>query len=80
VARTHFLGQAKRGLVRLSSDTPIAAGQVFMPDAPDRPLGTIASTAGNEALAVLPIDSGDGRWLVAGTICHGLPLLEGLAR
>ena len=80
VARTHFLGQAKRGLVRLSSDTPIAAGQVFMPDAPDRPLGTIASTAGNEALAVLPIDNGDGRWLVAGTICHELPLLEGLAR
>src|SRR5690606_25505940 len=48
VARTHFLGQAKRGVVRLGADRRITPAEVFAPDAPDRALGTIASTAGNE--------------------------------
>src|SRR5690606_1608519 len=55
VARTHFLGQAKRGLVRLGAETAIPTGDVFSPEAPDRTAGTVASVAGNEALAVLPL-------------------------
>src|SRR5690606_25673172 len=46
VARTHFLGQAKRGLVRLGAETTIPTGDVFSPEAPDRAAGTVASVAG----------------------------------
>ncbi len=80
VARTHFLGQAKRGLVRLGAETAIPTGDVFSPEAPDRTAGTVASVAGNEALAVLPLESGDGPWLAGGVACRRLQLLDGLAR
>ncbi len=81
VARTHFLGQAKRGLVRLAADAPLAdAGDVCDGSAPERPAGTIIATAGNEALAVLPLDVDADAWLVDGTVCRRVPLLEGLAR
>lgn len=80
VARTHFLGQAKRGLVRLGAATGIPAGDVFALDAPDRALGRIASSADAEALAVLPVDAGDGPFLAGGVECRRLPLLDGLAR
>ncbi|MGY1519955.1 CAF17-like 4Fe-4S cluster assembly/insertion protein YgfZ [Luteimonas sp. A482] len=80
VARTHFLGQAKRGLVRLGAAAGIPAGDVFTVDAPDRAAGRIASSAGAEALAVLPVDAGDGAYLVGGMECRRLPLLDGLAR
>lgn len=80
VARTHFLGQAKRGLVRLVAAAGIPAGDVFGVDAPDRAAGRIASSAGAEALAVLPVDAGDGPYLVGDVECRRLPLLDGLAR
>lgn len=80
VARTHFLGQAKRGLVRLAADAQIPAGEVFAVDAPDRAAGRIVSRAGPEALAVLPLDAVDGPFLIDGTECRPRPLLEGLAR
>src|SRR5690606_27985983 len=41
VARTHFLGQAKRGLVRLGAATEIPAGDVFTADTPERAAGRI---------------------------------------
>jgi len=80
VARTHFLGQAKRGLVRLSATAEIQSGDVFAADAPDRAAGRIASRAGNEALAVLPVEIGEGPFQVDGLECRRLPLLDGLAR
>jgi len=80
VARTHFLGQAKRGLVRLSGDAALAVGQVSAPDAADRALGQVVSVAGNEALAVMPLDGGEGPFVVAGVACRPLPLMDGLAR
>jgi len=80
VARTHFLGQTRRGLVRLGAAADIPAGDVFPAEAPDRASGRIASRAGPEALAVLPLDAGDGPCLVGGVECRALPLLDGLAR
>jgi folate-binding protein YgfZ len=62
VARTHFLGQAKRGLRRLQSPVPLVAGTAL--SGPDGELGEIlcaASSRGrHEALAVLPLELADG--------------------
>lgn len=80
VARTHFLGQAKRGLMRLAGEAVLPGGDVTAAAAPDRALGQAICTAGNEALAVMPLDAGAGPFLVAGTPCRPLPLLDGLAR
>ncbi|PJK08185.1 folate-binding protein YgfZ [Lysobacteraceae bacterium NML120232] len=52
VARTHFLGQAKRGLRLLRTATPAASGDVLMHG--ERNVGEIVSTCGILALAVLP--------------------------
>jgi hypothetical protein len=81
VARTHFLGQAKRGLARLEAGAPMPAGQVVASQAPDRPLGTIVSREGRQALAVLPLELDEDANLLAGEVpCHRMPLLDGLAR
>jgi hypothetical protein len=81
VARTHFLGQAKRGLARLEAGAPMPAGQVVASQAPDRPLGTIVSREGRQALAVLPLELDEDANLLAGDVpCHRMPLLDGLAR
>ena len=82
VARTHFLGQAKRGLFRLSAASELAAGDVLpaSADAPPRAIGQVVCTAGREGLAVMPLDAGDGPFLVAGERCERRPLLDGLAR
>ena len=81
VARTHFLGQAKRGLARLEAGAPMPAGQVVAAQAQDRSLGTIVSREGRQALAVLPLELEEGANLLAGDVpCHRLPLLDGLAR
>lgn len=80
VARTHFLGQAKRGLVRLVADADMSEGDVFAAVAPDRALGQVVSRAGREALAVMPLDAGEGPFVVAGVECTPLPLRDGLAR
>lgn len=79
VARTHFLGQAKRGLVRLRAEAAIPVGPVCAPADPGRAVGSIVSAAGNEALAAMPLDA-TGPWLAAGVECTALPLLGGLAR
>ena len=80
VARTHFLGQAKRGLVRLAGDQALAVAPVAAVDTPGRALGQVVSVAGDQALAVMPLDAGDGPFHVQGVACTPLPLLDGLAR
>lgn len=59
VARTHFLGQAKRGLVRLQSEAALTAGTKLLREG--SPVGEVLCTASegarNEALAVLPLES-----------------------
>lgn len=61
VARTHFLGQAKRGLALLRSAAPLTPGaELRSPDAKaDARIGTIVSTAGDIALAVVSLDLQD---------------------
>ncbi len=55
VARTHFLGQAKRGLALVRSAPPLAPGAELMSTV-DTKIGTVVSTAGDIALAVVSLD------------------------
>ena len=78
VARTHYLGQAKRGLVRIGG-IDLAIGAEVVADG-KKNLGTIVSGIGDEALAVLSADRPADGWECAGSPCRELPLLDGLAR
>jgi folate-binding protein YgfZ len=79
VARTHFLGQAKRGLVLLEGDAALADGDEVR--ANERVAGTIISTAGPLALAVLPLErEPDTALTVDGTEVRERPLQDGLER
>ena len=89
VARTHFLGQAKRGLGLFGcSDTPAPGAQVMEAD---RAIGTVvaaATSAGESAthpalaLAVLPLERADDapELRVDTAALAPLPLQDGLAR
>ena len=66
--------------VAVSGDAALAVGQVSAPEAPDRAIGQVVSVAGSEALAVMPLDGGEGPFVVAGVSCRPLPLMDGLAR
>jgi tRNA-modifying protein YgfZ len=82
VARTHFLGQAKRGLALLESDAALAAGTPVV--AGEQALGSIVSTASPRdrhlALAVLPLEPAASAPSADGHALRPLGLLEGLAR
>ena len=78
VARTHFLGKAKRSLQLLQAEHDVAAGSAVSRDAAT--LGTVASSAGRLALAVLPLELESGPLEVAGGPAETLALLDGLAR
>jgi tRNA-modifying protein YgfZ len=81
VARTHFLGQSKRGLALLASERPLPDGAEVGDG--ERVIGTIAGGAsdpdGHVALAVLPHERGQALY-VAGHPVRERPLREGLAR
>ncbi len=90
VARTHFLGQAKRGLALFGAAAVPAPGAAVMEG--DRNIGTVtcATPSAGEApghaalvLAVIPLDrSGDttATMTADGQPLAPLPLLDGLAR
>lgn len=78
VARTHFLGQAKRGLVLLEGNAAIA-GDGEVRDG-DIGVGRIASTAGAFGLAVLPLDRRFTDLSTNGVALQVRPLKDGLAR
>lgn len=88
VARTHFLGKAKRGLVLFGAPLAPAAGSEVLADG--KALGTVACSgdaagtglpAAALALAVLPLERDDSASLVAdGHALAALPLLDGLSR
>ena len=79
VARTHFLGQAKRGLALFEAQAPVAAGSEVREG--DQVLGTIVSSAAALALAVVPVGRAAHAPLVAeGAALAERPLRDGLAR
>ncbi|MCJ0824644.1 folate-binding protein [Luteimonas sp. 50] len=79
VARTHFLGQAKRGLALLDADGPLLVGSEVGDG--ERALGTIVSSVGGLALAVLPLERNPAATLaVAGVAVRERALRDGLAR
>lgn len=83
VARTHFLGQAKRGLVLFASDGEVDAGTEVRGG--DQVLGTVVSAAANDGgslvLAVLPLERGTDATLRAGDVAlHARDIREGMAR
>ena len=78
VARTHFLGQAKRGLVFLEAGDAMTIGSEVSDG--EQVIGTIISASGRRALAVLPLGHDATVLQADGTPLRRLPLLEGLAR
>ncbi|MFT3762727.1 MAG: folate-binding protein [Pseudoxanthomonas sp.] len=81
VARTHFLGQAKRGLALLQADAPLAAGAEVA--AAGKPVGTIVSASPIApwlALAVLPLERDAAALAGGGVAVREIALAEGLRR
>jgi len=82
VARTHFLGQAKRGLVLLTADSPLEAGNDVTAGAVA--MGKLVATgfdgAKHLALAVMPLEREVAELEVNGVPVAERVLQEGLAR
>ena len=78
VARTHFLGQARRGLVLLEADAPLAAGAEISDGT--RTIGSLIASTGSLALAVLPLEHAGTPCLADGAALRQRPLADGLAR
>ena len=80
VARTHYLGQAKRELALLEGEGMQAGAMVA--DAAGGKLGTVVSSAreGGLALAVLQAGRAPGTLAAGGANAKELPLREGLRR
>ena len=82
VARTHFLGKAKRGLALIESDAPIPGGAEVL--ASGKVLGSAIATVDtgdcHVALAVLPLDREPAPLLVGGAEVRERALQEGLSR
>ncbi len=72
VARTHFLGQAKRGLVLLELGGEAKAGDEVTGDG--RAIGQVIASAGAIAQAVLPLDGTDAPLSVGQQPAHRLPI------
>lgn len=77
VARTHFLGRAKRGLARIRGDAPVPRSA--LQDADGRDVGQIVGAIGGDALAVVPLDY-TGALMLDGSAVERLPLAGGLER
>ncbi len=84
VARTHFLGQAKRTLHRLQADSPFVDGESLLSEqqAIAQVLCSASDGSRHEALAVLPIEGSQALRLrrQGGSEARVLPFAEGLAR
>ncbi|WP_193313978.1 folate-binding protein YgfZ [Xanthomonas sp. LMG 12462] len=79
VARTHFLGKAKRAVQLLEVDAPVAIDAPVQRDG--QPFGSVVSVAGTLALAVLPLEEAPPTGLdVDGHPARWQPLVDGLAR
>ena len=78
VARTHFLGKAKRGLVLVDSDAVLEAGMEVADG--DVAIGVIACASGTLALAMVPLDHESVELRVDGATLRQQVLLGGLQR
>lgn len=79
VARTHFLGRAKRGLARLRIGADAAAGDALT-DADGRDVGQVVVVRGDEALAVVPLEPVDATLRLRIAAVEQLTLADGLQR
>jgi folate-binding protein YgfZ len=81
VARTHYLGQAKRELA-LVGGADLAEGAALLGIDDGAARGTIVSVADDNRLALAVVNAGtaDASWLCAGTAVERLALAEGLQR
>lgn len=80
VARTHFLGRAKRGLARLDVEGLDAHPGDPLSGADDREVGQLVAVHSGEALAVVPLDASDAPLRLGGAAIKRLPLIQGLQR
>ncbi|MDJ0749269.1 MAG: hypothetical protein QNJ11_07280 [Woeseiaceae bacterium] len=64
VARTHYKGATKRRTLRFSSAGPVKVGDKVM--AAERSIGEVLNVAGNELLAVVPVDQSEAELSVGG--------------
>lgn len=81
VARTHFLGKAKRGLVLFEAESAVMSGAEVSDG--NNAIGSIVSTSDGErllALAVLPLEREAGALNAGGIALREIPLLGGLDR
>lgn len=81
VARTHFLGRAKREALLLRVDGPVQAGDEVSQSG--QAVGNVVGTAADGpslALAVLPLERGPEPLQVAGIEAAAVPFIAGLAR
>ena len=81
VARTHFLGKAKRGLVLFEAESPATPGAEVSDAA--RVVGSVVSASDGErhlALAILPLEREAGVLNAGGIELREIPLIDGLQR
>ena len=82
VARTHFLGKAKRGLAVLDGDVPLPVDADV--HGGDRVLGSVIASADADsrhiALAVLPLEREEDELSVDTQAVRVIPARQGLAR
>jgi len=72
VARTHYRGKTKRRCLRFESESPVAAGAKVELDG--RAVGEVVNAAGNDLLAVVPVDKAEERLVVNGAALEYVPL------
>ena len=81
VARTHFLGKAKRGIVLFEAGGTVETGMEVSDG--ERAIGSIISVGSGEtplALAVLPLERQPASLLACGVALHEIALIGGLQR
>lgn len=78
VARTHFLGKAKRGLALMEADATLDAGMEVADG--DAPVGMMTCASGALGLAVVPLEQAFTALHTGGVQLQQQPLLGGLQR
>jgi len=72
VARTHYKGATKRRTLRFTSDAPVSVGDKVSLDGRD--IGEVLNVAGNDLLAVVPVDKAGQPLSAAGASLVNCPL------